>query len=79
MKAGYMFGNDGFLNDTNMGTHKSLVLPAPFLVLSNTKNNHLKNINVHMPKYDGKMRNSCKNLVAVQGQDQKSEGESQIK
>ena len=32
-----------------------------------------------MPKYDGKMRNSCKNLVAVQGQDQKSEGESQIK
>lgn len=32
-----------------------------------------------MPECDGKMSNSCKSLVTVQGQDQKSEGASQIK
>jgi len=38
VKAGYMFRNDGFLNDKNIVIHKSLVLPAPFLELYNTKN-----------------------------------------
>ena len=32
-----------------------------------------------MPECDCKMSNSCKSLVTVQGQDQKSEGASQIK
>jgi hypothetical protein len=32
-----------------------------------------------MPDCDGKISNSCKSLITVQGQDQKSEGASQIK
>jgi hypothetical protein len=32
-----------------------------------------------MPECNGKMSNRCKSLVTLQGQNQKSEGQSQIK